>query len=336
MNLGRFVCSFIIALSSICAAQAQQPALYTSPDIVGDEAGTRLVLLGTGGGPRVRTQRFESANLLVVDGRPYLIDAGPGVDYRLAGAGFASNEISRLFITHLHFDHVGGLTSLIGHNWSSGAPAKMDVFGPSGVEEVVDGAFQFLKTPEQLYAAFFPPMASIADSITAHDVNVSAETLVYQDDKIKVFAIENTHYSPIPVEMKKANNWKSYSYRFVTPHKTIVFTGDTGPNEELVKFAQGADILVSEVGARQPSVAGLKTIFDVPDDQLGRLVEHLNHAHMTPADVGDLASRAEVKMVVLSHISPGDDSENNITRYAKDVWKKYSGPVFIGRDLDEF
>jgi ribonuclease BN (tRNA processing enzyme) len=284
----------------------------------------------------VRTRRYETASLLMVDGRAYLIDCGPGVDFRLAEAGFSANQVSRIFVTHLHFDHIGGLPSLLGHNWSSGQPALMQVYGPVGIDKVVDGAVQFLDTPGKLYAAFFPPMTTIAGSIDARDVSVSKEALVYQDDKIKVFAIPNSHYTPIPDEMREANKWKSYSYRFETPHKTIVFTGDTGPSEELVKFSQGADILVSEVSGGRASVARLKAIFDVPDDQLDRLVHHLDHAHLAPAEVGDLAKRADVKMVVLSHISPGGDLERDVTRYAKDVWEHFPGPVFVGRDLDEY
>jgi ribonuclease BN (tRNA processing enzyme) len=129
---------------------------------------------------------------------------------------------------------------------------------------------------------------------------------------------------------------KSYAYRFETPDRTIVFTGDTGPSDAVADLALGADILVSEVINIDLVTAFLKKTFNATDQHLQPLTEHMKTEHLIPNEVGKLAAKAGVKLLVLSHRAPSEDSERSWGPYINDVSQFYKGPVVAGQDLDQF
>jgi ribonuclease BN (tRNA processing enzyme) len=173
------------------------------------------------------------------------------------------------------------------------------------------------------------------DMFRAHEV---APGLVYQDANIKVTAAENTHMHLTP-DNPAYGKYKSYSYRFETPDKVVVFTGDTGPSQSVEELAKNADMLVSEVLVVDDFVETLKKngTWDAmsAERQVGR-VRHLSEDHLTPAEVGKLASRADVKRVVLTHLilTGNDDADRH--HYVDEVKKFYSGPVDLAKDLKQF
>jgi ribonuclease BN (tRNA processing enzyme) len=112
-------------------AMAQAPA-----------TGTVIITLGTRGGPFPTKDRTQSSNLLVVNGTPYLIDAGDGVTRRIVQAGYDFRKVDKIFITHLHGDHTAGLATLLVSQWEFQSPAT-DIYG-SGVEALVKGAIGYL------------------------------------------------------------------------------------------------------------------------------------------------------------------------------------------------
>lgn len=304
----------------------------------GKESGTQLILLGTGGGPIVRTKRSEPANLLVVHGRRYLIDAGAGTIHRLKQAGYEAAQVDHLFFTHLHWDHTGDLSSLLLLNWLAGARRAVNIWGPPGTTDLVAGALRYLQLNEALYAAILPPGPGIAKLTRAHEaIAGAARVLIFQDDLVKVYAAENTHYTTVPVADRTGAETKSYSLRFETPERVIVFTGDTGPSQAVADLARGADLLVSEVASIEATGAFFKqTRPGMSDEQLKPLLEHTRSEHLTPQAVGELARNAAVKSVVLTHVAPGLDTENDDRIYTSGVQENYRGPVTVGKDLGEY
>jgi ribonuclease BN (tRNA processing enzyme) len=292
----------------------------------------RVVTLGTGGGPVVRLKRAEEANALVVGDRVYLVDCGDRCLVQLAAAHIPLARVQAIFITHYHQDHVGGLMPLLGIRWMTNLFSPLKLLGPPGLEQIVKGYRQAMQP--SVDAGF----GATPDPLTQIEVREVGVGEIFQDADIKVTAVENAHYtSPVA---NPASKPKSYSYRIETPAGSIVFTGDTAPSPAVTSLAKGADLLISEV------IDLPATISLVEQETKGRLppqvpannvLRHLADDHMTPEQVGQLAKDAGVKRVVLSHLSPGTDSDANPdAMYAAGVRSVYKGPVTVAADLDTF
>jgi ribonuclease BN (tRNA processing enzyme) len=295
--------------------------------------GTQLITLGTRGGPLPSKFRAQSSNLLVVNGTLYLIDAGDGTTRRIVQAGHDFRKVGKIFITHPHSDHTAGLATLLVSAWEYQRREPIDIYG-GGVEALVKGAIAYL-TPNAEIRWAEGKKASMADLFHGHDVGAG---LVYQDANVKVTAVENTHFN-FPPGSPPDGKYKSFSYRFETPGRVVVFTGDTGPSDALTGLAKGADVLVTEVTEVEEVIEVLKRSgtwqVRTPDEQAG-WIRHMKEEHVTPEDIGKMATKAGVKSVVLTHLSPTVDPEDDYKRYADGVKKVYSGPVAVARDLSKF
>ena len=162
--------------------------------------------------------------------------------------------------------------------------------------------------------------------------------VIYQDANIKVTAVENSHFD-FHYGGPAAGKHKSYSYRFETPDRVIVFTGDTGPSDAVTELAKGADLLVtkplrSRIGCNGMINSGRWQAM-TPAEQAG-IMRQATQGHMTSDDIGKMATRANVKTVVLSHLSARADGTDDYTPWAAEVKKYFSGQVLIAKDLMEF
>jgi ribonuclease BN (tRNA processing enzyme) len=290
---------------------------------------TRLILLGTQGGPVSRGNRAQSANLLIVRGTPYLIDAGNGVARQLALVHVQPGQIHQIFITHNHDDHNADWGTLMGLGWSTGNTASTTVYGPVGTSSMLTGFLQyFAPNVAARYAegVSAPPPPQIMHAQEIHG------GLVYEDANIRVTAVENCHYH-FP-KGSPGEGQQSFALRFQTPDRVIVFSGDTGScGDTLVNFAKGADLLVHEV-INLPEIERLLPA-GAPAAWRAAAMNHMRTEHSTPEEVGRVASAAGVKQVVLSHVVPGLATDSDAL-YTDGVRKLYSGPVTLGRDLQEF
>jgi ribonuclease BN (tRNA processing enzyme) len=165
-----------------------------------------------------------------------------------------------------------------------------------------------------------------------HDVGTG---VIYQDANVKVTAIENSHFDfhKGPASGKH----KSYSYRFDTPDRVIVFTGDTGPSDTVTELARGADLLVSEANSVEDRMqllikSGQWQVM-TPDEQV-RIKQQMAEGHLSPDVIGKMAARAGVKTVVLTHLTAKPDDD--YTPWANEVKKHFSGEVLVAKDLMEF
>jgi len=208
----------------------------------------------------------------------------------------------------------------------------ISIYGPPQTKKFVDAAFHYISIPFNVFAA--EPIgiidSSLQDPFKAHDIQPG--NVFYQDDKVRVTAIENSHYAMMPEQFH--SNMKSYSYRFETPYGVIVFTGDTGPSDAVIKLAKGADVLVTEVQdikARYNFVNIMAKKNHWPYKRTKGLMEHMRLEHLNFKEVGELATRAQVKSVLLYHCTP-----KNPETYVMEVKKYFSGPVFAPSDLDRY
>ncbi|MEI8158958.1 MAG: MBL fold metallo-hydrolase, partial [Burkholderiales bacterium] len=314
--------SMLLACLGAASAQtvAEMPAMQAA-------SSTRLVLLGTGAGPIPRKDRSQPANLLVVGGRPYLVDAGNGVARQLAHAGYVPSDVRTVFITHHHVDHNADMGALMSFAWiednkrNDKSVAPMSFYGPSSTSALVQAAQGFLAVSERIFRAGVP-MSPVAGRFEGHDIAGPGE--VFRDDRIVVTAVENSHYTGTNANAASTTD-KSYSYRFDTPGRSIVFCGDTGPSEALTTLAKNADVLVCEVNDLDASMKEIASTMRLPPLVLKAVRMHMERQHITPEQIGQLAQKANVKSVVLTHYAPGLDGETDLSKYTDGVRKYFSG-----------
>jgi ribonuclease BN (tRNA processing enzyme) len=295
---------------------------------------TRVITLGTLAGPVPMPHRAQSSNLLIVNNTFYVVDAGDGVTRRLAKTGINMREIGTVFLTHLHDDHTAGLGTLMSEVWDLNRTQPINVYGPPDTEALVHAAIQYFTESSEIRIADGGRSIPISQVFFGHDVGTG---VVYQDANVKVTAIENTHYA-FHNNGSGDEKHKSYSYRFQTSDRAIVFTGDTGLFDGLIDLAKGADLLVSEansVEARKAILIKSGQWQAMTDAEQARIMQQASRGHLSPDDVGKLAAGAQVKAVVLTHLTSlpeGDDYSS----WAADVKKHYAGQVTVAKDLRSF
>jgi ribonuclease BN (tRNA processing enzyme) len=298
------IAAILLVVTSAQAAQEAPPATAAQR-----AQADGITLLGTGGGPGGRIDRAGIATLLQVDGQAYLVDAGEGVARQLARAGISERAIDRVFLTHLHDDHFAGLLALATFAFTQRSP-RLQVVGPVGTQQLASGVVSVMDASARIRMAEGPFPGPPNAFLKAEEFGAGP---VYQDANVRVTAIENTHFRLAP---ETAARNKSYSLRFDFGGKSVVFSGDTGPSAALEGLARGADILVAEMVSADDRRS-------VPPSVL----KHMDEEHLSPTEVGKLAQRAGVKMLVLSHVGRVERAE------VEEVRRNFSGQVVLGVDL---
>ena len=278
---------------------------------------TRLILLGTGGGPRPRKENKSASNALIVNGVLYVVDCGNGVALQLAAARVPLPTLRHVFITHQHSDHNADYGNLIWLSWASGLRTRVDTWGPPPLEKMTR-LFLEMNAYDIDIRIEDEGRVPLAPLIHAHDV--SEPGLVMQDENVKVTCTLVEHPPVKP----------ALAYRFDTADRGIVFSGDTHRSDALVKLAQGADVLVHEA-LYVPGVDRL--VARVPN--ASTLRKHLLDSHTTAEDCGRVATAAGVKTLVLSHLVPADDPLVTEQMWIDAARTQFKGEIVVARDLME-
>ncbi|MEO6968833.1 MAG: MBL fold metallo-hydrolase [Rhodanobacteraceae bacterium] len=277
---------------------------------------SRLILLGTAGGPTPKVDRSAPANAIVVGDDIYVIDCGNGVARQMVKAGLDLGTIRDVFITHQHSDHNADYGNLMLLAWETDLVTRVDTYGPPPLARMTELFLEMdaydihiRETDEGR-----PPLAPL---IVPHEITHAG--LVMQDANVKVTAALVQHPPVTP----------AFAYRFDCSDRSIVFSGDTRPSENLIELARGADILVHEVIDLQAIDAVVKN-----ESQATRLRAHLLAAHTPMSEVGQIATKAGVKTLVLNHFVPGAPPIPDQVWYDA-VRPHFTGRLIIGHDLME-
>jgi ribonuclease BN (tRNA processing enzyme) len=281
---------------------------------------TKIVLLGTGT-PAPAPDRSGPATAIVVNNTAYLVDFGPGVIRRANAAatsrGIAALEPARLrvvFATHLHSDHTVGYPDLIFTPWTMGRRVPLDVYGPKGLKAMTEHLIEAYRadidtrTNAEGNQRFF----SEGYKVNAHEITSG---VVYKDANVTVTAFATRHAM------------ESYGYRFDTPDRSIVLSGDTNPTQATIDACHGCDVLIHEVHTPawldvRPEAGG------APPGTFRRFSEQF---HTTTAQLAALARDARPKLLILYHYNALSPEE-----LQADMMSRYNGHFVIGRDLDVY
>ncbi|WP_226635029.1 MBL fold metallo-hydrolase [Novosphingobium profundi] len=318
------------SLSSPCVAQiADEPG---TTEVIPEQG--RWITLGTSAGPVPSQVRSQPANLLRIEGDNYLVDAGDGVSGQLAKAGLMTAEVDGVFISHLHFDHIAGLSGLLGLRWQTNATQPLRIWGPPGTKATVDGIVASM-IPGTTAGYGIPGAVRVdpRDTVEVIEIRDGADLHV---GGIRVRVRSNTHYSFEPGS-DLAKQFEALSYRFDLPGRSILYTGDTGPSENVNTLAQGVDLLVAEMMDVENTVAAMRrTQHNVPEQVLSNMEKHLRDHHLLPADVGRMAAAADAGAVVITHFMGRERDDPGRLNYLAEIAEYYAGPAVIAEDMDAY
>jgi ribonuclease BN (tRNA processing enzyme) len=292
-------------------------ALWPASSSRAQTSGTRLILLGTGGGPRPRKASSAPAQVIVIDGAAYVVDCGDGVARQLAFAGVALTTLRHIFLTHHHSDHNADYGNLISLSWASGLRTRLDTWGPPPLEKMTRLFFEMNAYDINTRIAD-EGRVPLAPLVHVHELTHGGA--VWQDQHVKVTAALVQHPPVVP----------AFGYRFDARDRSIVISGDTAPSDNLIRLARGADVLVHD--ALYP--AGVdRLVAGVPNATT--LKQSILSHHTTAEDAGRVAQAAGVKTLVLSHLVPADDPAVTDQMWLEAARTHFRGSIIVGRDLLE-
>lgn len=272
---------------------------------------TIVVLLGTGN-PAPLPDRSGPATAIVVNGTAYLVDFGPGV-VRRASAAFADKGVEALdpvklrvaFVTHLHSDHTVGYPDLIFTPWTIGRRVPLEVYGPKGIKAMTDHILEAYRVDIETRTN---PDGNQREFPNGHGVNAHeiGPGVVYKDSNVTVTAFRTKHAM------------ESYGYRFDTPDRSIVISGDTNPTQATINACRGCDVLIHE--AHTPGWLATR-----PETFQRFSAKY----HTTTTELAELAAKAKPRLLILYHYASLSPEE-----LVAEMRARYSGRFVVGRDLD--
>lgn len=301
------------------------PATSFSQSDSNPATGTQIVLLGTGN-PRPDPDRSGPATAIVVNGSAYLVDFGPGVVRRAAAAVFdkgvkalESTNLKIAFVTHLHSDRTVGYPDLIFTPWVMGRKQPLEVYGPKGIkamtEHILMAYEEDIKIRSQGLERHLRDYNNTGYKVNVHEIQ--QPDILYKDTNITVTAFRTKH-----------GEWETtYGYRFDTPDRSIVISGDTNPTQATIDACHGCDVLIHEVMTQG-------WLARRPDFQV-----YASKYHTTTKQLAELATKAKPGLLILYHASiafrPGiNPIASSPEELLREMREGYSGKMVVGHDLD--
>lgn len=281
---------------------------------------TQIVMLGTGT-PHPDPDRSGPATAIIVNNTPYLIDFGPGVIRRVtaahrngvSGFGRCAVNIKTVFLTHLHSDHTMGYPDLIFTPWIMGRADPLAAYGPRGLKAMTDSILKAWQIDIDARAKRLPNPAGYRVGVREIEPGI-----VYRDCNVTVTAF--------PVNHREMTD--CFGFRFETPDRTVVISGDTTPTQALIDNARGCDVLIHEAY----SLASY--------DKLPSAWQAFRRTHHTSSkELATIAEQVNPGLLVLYHRSNAGGEQNDADDDAallEEIRQLYDGNVVTARDLEVF
>ncbi len=286
-----------------------------------------VVLVGTGG-PFPNTERVSVATAVIAGGEFIMVDTGPGTVRNALLQRLPMGNLSAVFLTHFHSDHIADLGEANMYSWVQGnRKNRLEVFGPPGVEKVVEG-YALAYEQDSLYRTAHhgedvaPPEGArpFARTVTIQD-SEEAE-LVFDRNGLKTWAFIVDHFPAKP----------AVGYRFEYKGKKVVITGDTKQTGTLAKHADKADLFICEALDAKTIHLAARVASDVNQPSMSKIFTDITDYHLTPVQAAGIAQKAGVKKLVFYHVVPPPTNFILKRRYLEGVDDVYSGDIEIDED----
>ena len=304
-----------VALAGLTAAACG--ALWPST-LAAQATSTRLILLGTAGGPRPRRTRSAPAQVVVINGAAYVVDCGDGVARQLVLADVPLSMLRHVFVTHQHSDHNADYGNLLLLAWTAGLRTRVDTWGPPPLAKMTELFFEMNEYDIATRIADEGRLA-LKPLVEVHEITDGG--LLFENADVRVTAAVVDHPPVVP----------AFAFRFDSSDRSIVISGDTRVSPSLIALARGADVLVHEVYFDEAAVDRL--VAGVGNAE--RLKESVLSHHTSAADAGRVAHEAGVKTLVLSHFVPAEDATITDQMWIEAARAHFDGEVVMGKDLLE-
>jgi len=332
----RALFSIVVLLTAFCAAcdkiesriieRAAARALSGDRTDLLDDGNLHVVLCGTGS-PLADAERASACTAVLAGGHFVIVDIGPGATRELALRRLPRARLEAVLLTHFHSDHIGELGEILLQSWVAGRAQPLAVYGPPGVEQVVDGfrqAYAF-DTGYRIAHHGAEAMPPAGGSAVAHTVDLpgpSDTALVFEADGLRVTAFAVDHGPVAP----------AYGYRFDYRGRSVVISGDTKKSANLIAHAQNVDLLVHEALAARmiEPVTAYARAHGLA--RWAKLTSDVVTYHTTPVEAAEVAKAAHVRLLALTHIVPPLPNFLARRMFLRGVSDAWDGQVVLGKD----
>ena len=252
-----------------------------------------ITLLGTGT-PNLENERWGPSTLIQAGKHTLLIDCGRGTTLRIKQAGINPNQVTNVFLTHLHSDHTVGLPDLWLTGWQLGRMEPLKLWGPKGTRHManhIKEAYSVDTEMRQLPPQNLPPTPA---DFTATDIR-EEEISLTDDLRVTSFTVDHGSYKP------------ALGLRVDYKDSTVIHSGDTRYSTNLIRNSEGADVLIHNAWVAPEGSAALELV-------------------ASPEEAARAFNIVEPRLAVISHYNQEEELSERIKR-------QYTGPLLIGKDL---
>ena len=286
-----------------------------------------VVMVGTGG-PFPNTERVSVATAVIAGGEFILVDTGPGTARKALLQRLPMGNLSAVFLTHFHSDHIADLGEANMYSWVQGNRKKrLEVFGPPGVEKVVEGYALAYEQDSVYRTAHHGEDVAPAEGARPIAKTVTIEApdearLFFDRNGLRAWAFRVDHFPAKP----------AVGYRFEYKGKKVVITGDTKQTGTLASHADKADLFICEALDAKTIHLAAKVASEVNQPSMSKIFTDITDYHLTPVQAAEIAQKAGVKKLVFYHVVPPPTNFILKRRYLKGVNDAFEGDVEIGED----
>ena len=296
--------------------------------LLSEENGITVYTVGTA--TPLPSKRSQTCTAIFVNGHFFVFDIGDGAVKKMEDLNFPLAELDGIFITHYHTDHYIDLPYLINRSWQMGRNTDLEVYAPTGIDSILHHIHGFLAIENSHRLAhhgeeIMPTKYSGAiPKVIPMEKNGSQ--LVYDNDGIKITAFDVGHEPVTP----------DFGYKIEYNGKTVVLSGDTNKNKNVLAQAKNADLLIHEAMLMDV----IQQLSDIQgkleNDRMQHILHDIQNYHTSPQDAAQIAQEAGVKKLVLNHLGPAPDNFILKRRFKKAIKGIFDGEVIISDDGDKF